>query len=235
MAKTNLKYRVKNGGTPTGQMHHIDVDNNNDALMYWSRTWVLPTQESENYTANEVVFHEGGLFICQVALPGTAVEPGVGKAEWQLMAPTPGRGGMNMANPTAGASLGAGWNALAYFDTESLTPLGMTLDTANGLFNFQWPGLWQFSLNVFFNHDNSQQGRVTRVRIFNVTDGAGSSGVPIGIGRNVEDTGISATLLVSVAQSAIDDVFRWEIGGGDTVTAVTYDSLSFTALQSGVG
>jgi len=93
-------------------------------------------------------------------------------------------------------------------------------------------GIYILSLSGSFAHNSSNGGRTTAIRLFNITTGSPvGSELNIGIGRN--DTVIPATLMFELPLANEDDVFRVDIGGGDSVTSVSFTSLTLSLWNVG--
>ena len=83
--KDDLTLRRDGGSGPSGRLTIEEGDQNADAVMYWSGAWVLPTQQSEEYTRNEAVVHNQSVYVCRLAFQtSTAQEPGTG-SDWELL------------------------------------------------------------------------------------------------------------------------------------------------------
>ena len=211
-------------------LEFFEGDGNVNRLMYYSGNWDIATA----YTLQEVVRHNGGTWIC-ILDAAAGVEPGpANRTTWEPLCGFPGRGAMEMSTPTAGADIGIGWNVLDYFDAVSLQPYGVTLDTTNGLWRLDFTGLWQQVIALQFSHNNSNSGRTTNLRIWNVTEASEVGRVAIGVARNVEDTMANLTALFDITSVQVNDVLRLEIGGGDTITTVQYNDMRVSSVQLGV-
>ena len=201
-----------------------DVDNNFERLAYYSGNWVAGT-----YTANEVVKYLGGVYICTA--PSTTQDPYTGLAtDWDLIGTTPGRGGMSKTGPVAGADITAAYQTLT-FDTDYPFEFGVITEPAAGTMQLTHPGLWQFGLLMSFGHDEQNASRQTRVRLWNVTDGTGGTGITIPVSRNQPSSFVAFTVLTQVAAADLNDVFRWEIGGGDTLSSVIWENCDTQLIQ----
>ena len=139
-------------------------------------------------------------------------------------------GGMNLAAPPAAdADIGISWSPVDMFDNIYLPGFGITFDTVAGSFAFDSTGVYVLSLQASLSHNSDNAGRTTNIRMFDITSAVPLGTVfPIGIGRNVTDTTISLSLAFVIAFADIGDLFRIEIGGGDTLTAVSWSALSLT-------
>jgi len=119
-------------------------------------------------------------------------------------------------------TLGAGWTTLP-FDTQVLFPRGVSIDLGTDTFTLLVAGVWRYSVGFSLEgHNSSNGGRVTRLRVFNVTQGIGATEFVVGIGRNVEDTSASLTVIFDAPNNT--DVYRVELGNGDDVTGGTLNA-----------
>jgi hypothetical protein len=121
--------------------------------------------------------------------------------------------------------IGAGWVTLPFDTLTTPTQRGISFDLGAETFTFTAEGVWRFSGGFALQgHNNSQQARLTDMRLFNITQGTGTPGIPVPIARNAEDTTFIVTDLVTVPNET--DVFRFELGGGDSITGGTLISTS---------
>lgn len=196
------------------------------SVLLWRGIWNGTTA----YQRNDLVRHEGQVWIADV--DNLNVQPGIafGVATWVPLL-YPGSGGMDMTAPELIGTIDSGWTILDQFDNNLFTPYGITTDPLGGTFTFEFLGLWQESFSLFFAHNSSNSGRITYVRLWNVTAGAELARVPIGVGRNVEDTNSTFTILSRFSEADIGATLRWEIGGGDSFSAVTLEILRFDTHQ----
>jgi len=220
----NIKYRTEQ------KLTYKDTDDNYNALAHFTGTWNAVDQ----YTTNEVVRHEGGVWICVINNNG--IEPSYeqlpvngGVGHWTPLQ-YPGS-----ANGTASSDQTIG-NLSAFttveFDSSTITPYGCTMDTATNTFTIDFAGIWQESVSVFFAHDSSNNGRSVRFRVWNVTQGSEEGGVTIGIGRNVEDSNTSFQVMTRFLNADTGDSYRWEIGPNDgTVNSVDITAFVFNLVQ----
>ena len=139
-----------------------------------------------------------------------------------------GHGSMSMTDgPQAGADLGVGWLTLDQMNQIIVSERGVNLFVDTGEASFNAVGNWELVFQVNFSHDSSPStGRTTNIRLFNVPDSTPGQSVPIGIGRNVMDSQVTAILGFEVASADLEENFRFEIGGGDTITDVVYNTVS---------
>lgn len=214
-----------------GYYNSATNDANLDRLAYWSGSW----QAATNYTHNEIVRHQGVLWICIVVGP-VQTEPGTsaGLTDWQVMATIPGRAFMDTTPDTVGADIVLAWRALTEFDLEPLTAVGVTVDLLNGQWSFDHIGLWQLSFSFSLDHDELNAGRDFAIRLTNVTDGSSTPPVNIGVARNVAVTTYSTNILVQIGEADVGDSYRIDIGNAPTTIAnVVWSSLGLSMLQVG--
>ena len=144
-----------------------------------------------------------------------------------------GNGAMSLRTPEAGASITGTFQAIDHYDTVDIPGVLCTLDDAAGTITFDNAGIWLvlFSFNISHNEDNA--GREIDVRLFEVTDSVPGQSEPIAIARNQPGTNYSVSILVEITSDNVGDLFRFEIGGGDTLTTVTWNSVSLDASYMG--
>ena len=136
-----------------------------------------------------------------------------------------------MSSPTVGSNLGAGWDDLDHFDTAVITPNGVVMNGL-GQFTFTKDGLWDLRIQMNFQHNSSNSGRTTNLRLWSVTDSAQvGSDYAVGIGRNVEDTQVSLVPRFPIPEDALGDILVWQIGNGDSITGITYNQLNFSPTK----
>ena len=207
-------------------IRYQEADNNLLNLARWSGDW-----SPRVYLRNEVTWYHGGAWI---ASSDTTDTPGAG-TDWAPLVGPMGRGGMRIVTPIAKPDLGAGWIASAPY--EEFIPggvEGVTLDLATGRFSFLFDGLWMLLFSLALDHDSTNHGRFTNIRIFNVTDGTQVGlAEKISIGRDVGSSVVNVTLLVPVAGGVNGKLLEVEIGGGDNVNDVVFTTsiLSFVQVQ----
>lgn len=145
---------------------------------------------------------------------------GIGKAA---------HGGMSVATSAPFPTIDATYQPIDVFDTIYLTGFGVTFDLPAGSFALDTTGTFVLTLLGSVAHNSSNSGRRTNVRLWDITAaGPIGSPFPIGIGRNVEDTTIALTLAFVVDLPSVNDAIRFDIGGGDTLSAVTWSALAVT-------
>lgn len=145
-------------------------------------------------------------------------------------------GQLYLSNPPAAfPDLGASYQKVTVFDTASPTsPKNITIDLSNDSMSFDIPGVYAITISGSFAHNSSNQGRTTNVRFFNETTGTPAANeFPIGIGRNVTDSSAAAIIIAEVTEASVGDDFILQIGGGSTVTSVSFSSTSWTIFSVG--
>ena len=143
-------------------------------------------------------------------------------------------GSMNLSAAAAGNDLGVVYDPITEYDTVNLPGLGITFDLVAGSMAFATTGVYVVNFLASLNHNSSNSGRVTSMRLFDITAAVPLPGeVRIGIGRNVEDTAIAVSLLVEIGQAEINEAIRAELGNGDIVTSVIWTTLSLAAYSVG--
>lgn len=210
-----------------GQMDYGEHEKNWLALMRDGGAWT-----DRFYSKNENVWFEGAWYLATADITAGSGDP-YDNASWRLQH-QPGIGGMNLATPSAAlVSIGAGWTPWTAFDTIDITPVGCTLDvtTNPGQFSFQYRGTWNSAIIINFTQTESNAGRTTFVRLFNLTANAELARVPIPIARNQPGTYFFAAYPVLINTGNSGDVLRYEIGGGDSVDILTVESSAIDLQQ----
>lgn len=140
-------------------------------------------------------------------------------------------GSVRMSAPQTGPNIGGGWQPLDRMDQVAVTSR-LCETTPPGTFSVDYPGVYNLQTEVGFEHNSSNGGRFTILRLFNVTAGAATSlQTSIGIGRNVEVTQWTGNLLFEADAYVASQTLRWEIGGGDSLTSINWLTQSLSVTQ----
>ena len=176
------------------------------------------------YMPNEVVLHEGNLM---VANKTTSEEPTLSAVDWDILARSVyGYGSMGLSAPVAGPDITGAFQTLNQFDQIPIPGYGVTFTPASGLVEFAVPGVWALKFGLGMSHNEAQGGRTTYLRIVRVSNSTELARVPLGIGRNVADTNLYLEMWAEIDDTEINQALRIEIGGGDAISAVTYNALN---------
>ncbi len=162
----------------------------------------------------------------------TALEARVAQLETLIIQLVPAGYGGIIGAGVVGNDLGSGWDTLSYIWSGQLPELGVTSDFANGTLSLSVSKLWRISLLLALTHNESTQGRTVSVRLFNQTQSIPGDALIVPIARNQPGSIISLSLLFDVLN--VNDVYVLEIGnlgGGDTITGITYDDVRFEATH----
>ncbi len=144
-----------------------------------------------------------------------------------------GYGGMFSNAQRAAPNLGGGWQIIE-FDTLSVAvPAGVTLDLVNNQFSIDREGVFVLFLGFTFEHNSSNSGRLTNVRLFNVTDNTEINRIILATGRNAEASSFQQQVLVEIGPVSVSDQLRFEIGNGDTYSSVQWDQTNMSAYSVG--
>lgn len=107
-------------------------------------------------------------------------------------------------------------------DTIQVQPRGMSFDLPNNAFVMDNFGVWQMTVNFSLaGHNSVNSGRTFNIRLRNLDDGGTLAPLPVGVGRNVEDTFVSFTSMFDLAQGDEGERYVVEAGGVDSVTGGT--------------
>lgn len=112
-------------------------------------------------------------------------------------------------------------------------PRFMAVDLIAGTLAVELPGTYVLAINITVEFVESNAGRTTYLRLFDVTGNAQIGGeLPIFVGRNQEGLTASQSRLLSI-NSEVGDNVRLEIGGGDSFTGLANISVSYSVYSIG--
>lgn len=143
-------------------------------------------------------------------------------------------GGVVTTSPVVGGptSIGALWEPLTFsMEAQPATAVHMTVDTVNGTVQPHYSGAYAASVTVAFEHNSSNNGRTTHMRLYNITQGVAGGSVVVGTGRNAEATSMSVSLVAVIENN--NDVFRLELGGGDDYSLISWDAVALQIWSIG--
>ena len=131
------------------------------------------------------------------------------------------------------AFIGAGWTPIQGYSEESVEKRHIETDLAAGTLTFPYDGVHEISVGINLEHDESNQGRQTFIRFYNVTAGVPSGNpIAISIGRNQPGLNFTDVFKTTVTEAMINQAFRIEIGGGDSI-AVSDGNVDYGAKLIG--
>lgn len=209
------------------RLYWNDVDDNFNALLHYSGSW----NATDSFTVNELVRHEGGLWICLV--DNTGVEPSLPLIPQWIPLIYPGSGSVNQTATQVIGTL-ADWTPIE-FDAEPFTPYGCSFDLANDTYKLDFAGIWQEALTLFIEHNEANQSRRVAVRLWNTTDSVSLGEVQVGIGRNTDASSITVVLANRFAAADLADVLQWQIGPSvGSVADVDVTAMIFNLVQQSV-
>ena len=132
--------------------------------------------------------------------------------------------------PVAFADIDATWDDLDIFDSPSFaTPKHITQSLVNNSLAINKVGVYEFTLNLVFSHDEDNAGRTTYIRLYNLTDAAATSVlIPVFIARNQPGTNFSYSFPFELTD-ALDEnkELILQIGGGDDVASISFDTAEY--------
>lgn len=207
--------------------------------------------EATNYSLYETVTYIDQQYVCTTATTG-AFNP----AHWQLIgvAATGVRleafvdvslavfqfvayGGLTLSSPPAALpNITGTYQTLDVFDAVSFaTPRNVTQSVANSSLSFDELGVYELSASLAFSHNEDNAGRTIFIRSYNLTDAVAIGvPVPIFIARNQPGTNYSLSFPLEVNDSAIlNKEIILQIGGGDTVSSVSFQAAEFYVKSMG--
>ena len=109
----------------------------------------------------------------------------------------------------------------------------MTIDLVNNQFSIDREGVFTLFLGFTFEHNSSNSGRLTNVRLFNVTDGTQINSIILATGRNAEASSFQQQVLLEIGPASVSDQLRFEIGDGDTYSSVVWDQTNMSVYSVG--
>lgn len=113
--------------------------------------------------------------------------------------------------------LGAAWTPIQNYTRVNFPGKGIVHHLVDGTIKFIYPGIYRVGIFISMEHDESQQGRQTFVRILNVDNATTESFAPIGIARNQPSTTFAAYPMFEITGTEINKSYRLELGNGDTI------------------
>ena len=114
--------------------------------------------------------------------------------------------------------------------TSEIAPRGITTNLVAGTMAFDIYGVFQIAVELNLSHSESNQGRTTNIRFWNVTDGGSAGIVEVGIARNQPATNFTTVFQTEIAAGDTGKAYRLEIGGGDTIV-VSNGAVDFDAVM----
>lgn len=142
-----------------------------------------------------------------------------------------GYGGVYLPEPISTfPNLDNEWRTVIMSEGRVTEPRGLDQLPEDNALRITVAGVWTFAVTIAFQHDSSNAGRLVWLRLFNISKQAGSTPIPIGIGRNVESTSFSVSTLVETDDdlATAGDKYILQLGNGD---AVAVDSFDFASLS----
>lgn len=141
-------------------------------------------------------------------------------------------GGLTLETPATGYALGVAWQTMPFTAGSTSDPVNVIQNPANDSIIISQEGTYYASVTTAFTQDDSNQGRITYLRFWNISQGqTDGQEFPIGIGRNSPAASGTWTFAFDIGASEINNEFRVEIGGGDTVLAVDFLINEFSVFN----
>lgn len=130
-------------------------------------------------------------------------------------------------------SLGAGWASLEGYSEDSVPKRLIDTDLVAGTLTFPYDGIYEIAMALNLDHNETNQGRKTSVRLFNVTDDvAPGDPLPISIGRNQPGLNFYGAFKVQITEDMVNKAIRLEMGGGDSIS-VSSGTVDYSAKMIG--
>ena len=139
-------------------------------------------------------------------------------------------GSMGMSVPTAGSDIPVGsFIPVTQFDVFPTSSRGIVFDFGTDTFSFNFEGLFRISIMFSIEHNDLNAGRQFELRPFNITDVIAGQSTIIGVSRNTAVTNFTASFLIDIPASNVDDAFRLDVGNADTIlTSVVWETLNLS-------
>jgi hypothetical protein len=135
------------------------------------------------------------------------------------------------------ASSHAGSNITGYqnveYDAINTTGKGITVNLTNNSIAFDNPGTYILTLYASLTHNESTSARTVNVRIVNATQFFPGQVLSVGVAKNQTQTNINITILFDLGEANVGDEIVFQVGGGDTLSSVNWDSTSLIAYNVG--
>lgn len=130
-------------------------------------------------------------------------------------------GAMHNAAPVLIGDLDIGWDTVPYDTLSVATPRGVVFSLANNTFQIVNDGVYFIGVSGAIAHNELNAGRVTFMRLFNVTTATPDPVTyRMATGRNSDGTPIAWFALTEVTEAEKGNEYRLEIGGGDSYSGV---------------
>ncbi len=141
----------------------------------------------------------------------------------------PAYGGLKIDSNTPFSDLGVTWQVLDIFDEITpLSPLLITPSLVNNSLAVQHQGMYIINISGVFEHNSSNQGRLTYIRLWDITDAEQiGNAFTLSTGRNAEATPIAVNGFVEIPSAKENNEFRLEIGNGDAYSSVIFNVLNY--------
>ena len=134
-------------------------------------------------------------------------------------------GGLSLATPGVGASIGVAWETVQFDAVVPATPRSVTASTIANTIAYHADGVYALTVTINVVHNSSTQGRTFNLRLWNVTEAARIGNIiVVTTGRNADGSHMSITTLVEIGEAQKNHPIRLEIGNtSDSYSAVLWD------------
>lgn len=145
-------------------------------------------------------------------------------------------GALSLTSPPVSFNdIDSSWQTVDVFDTDSvITPKGINTDLSSNSLSVENDSTYELVFICSINHNSSNSGRTINIRLFDLdTNEPLANQFPVGVGRNVEDTTVTAIFPFEVTEENRNQRLSVQIGGGDTLTSVEFSSASYQIFGIG--
>lgn len=140
-----------------------------------------------------------------------------------------------MKGPASVPALDGTWTPITNYPTPYVpVPKFVAVDLVAGTLKLERPGTYVLSVSLALNFTESNAGRTTYLRLFDITDNVAlSTELPLFVGRNQGGVTASISVLLYVAPGSVGDAMRMEIGNGDTFAGLSVTGVAFSMYRVG--
>jgi len=136
---------------------------------------------------------------------------------------------VDTTTPSAFPDIGLTYQTINAFDAEAVTSKGAVASIPNASIAPGYQGVWQMTLILSLSHNESNSGRFTYVRSYNLTDAIPDSNpVYVPIARNQPGTLMAISILLEILPADVNKEFVIQVGGGSALTSVIIENANYS-------